>query len=184
MFAVTLALAARAVSGVRVKHVGAVLSAVVVLIVGYGYLSSWRGDSHYFDWGVRAPWPGPICYREALVNSRTRLGVEKWLANQLELMPPDSTVVMYTSQYVGALQRAEFPLQRVVNESTFVVWEAALSAPAGVANYTIAIDNDAVAQATSRNPYGLTLVDKREIAGEPAIAIYKSSVPRYSGLKR
>jgi len=184
MFAVTLALAARAVSGVRVKHVGAVLSAVVVLIVGYGYLSSWRGDSHYFDWGVRAPWPGPICYREALVNSRTRLGVEKWLANQLELMPPDSTVVMYTSQYVGALQRAEFPLQHVVNESTFAIWDAALSAPAGVANYTIAIDNDPVAQATSRNPYGLTLVDKREIAGEPAIAIYKSSVPRYSGLKR
>jgi hypothetical protein len=71
-----------------------------------------------------------------------------------------------------------------VNESTFVVWDAALSAPAGVANYTIAIDNDPVAQATSRNPYGLTLVDKREIAGEPAIAIYKSSVPRYSGLKR
>jgi hypothetical protein len=184
MFAVTLALAARAVSGVRVKHIGAVLSAIVVLIVGYGYLSSWRGDSHYFEWGVRAPWPGPICYREALVNSRTRLGVEKWLAEQLDLMPPDSTVVMYTSQYVGALQRAEFPLQRVVNESTFVVWDAALSAPAGVATYTIAIDNDVVAQAVARNPYGLTLVDKREIAGEPAIAIYKSSVPRYSGLKR
>jgi hypothetical protein len=184
MFAVTLALAARAVSGVRVKHVGAVLSAVVVLIIGYGYLSSWRGDSHYYDWGVRAPWPGPICYREALVNSRTRLGVEKWLAEQLKLMPPDATVVMYTSQYVGALQRAEFPLQRVVNESTFGVWEAALSAPAGVATYTVAIDNDPVAQAAARNPYGLTLVDKREIAGEPAIKIYKSSVPRYSGLKR
>jgi hypothetical protein len=119
-----------------------------------------------------------------LVNSRTRLGVEKWLAEQLKLMPPDATVVMYTSQYVGALQRAEFPLQRVVNESTFGVWEAALSSPAGVATYTVAIDNDPVAQAAARNPYGLTLVDKREIAGEPAIKIYKSSVPRYSGLKR
>jgi hypothetical protein len=184
MFAVMLALAARAVSGVRLKRIGAVLSAVVVLIVGYGYLSSWRGDSHYFDWGVRAPWPGPICYREALVNSPTRLGVEKWLAAQLELMPQDSTVVMYTSQYVGALQRAEFPLQRVVNESSFIVWDAALSAPAGVANYTIAIDNDPVAQAVLRNRYGLTLVDKREIAGEPSVAIYKSSVPRGSGVKR
>jgi hypothetical protein len=184
MFAVMIALSAQAVSGVRIKRVGAVLSAVVVLIVGYGYLSSWNGDSHYYDWGVRAPWPGPICYREALVNSRTRLGVEKWLADQLKQMPPDSSVVMNISQYVGALQLAEFPMDHVVNESTYVVWDAALSAPAGVANYAIAIDDDSIAKAVARNPYGLELVDKREIVGEPVVAIYRSSVVAHSGLKR
>jgi hypothetical protein len=184
MFSVMIALAAQAVSGVRIKRVGAVLSAVVVLILGYGYLSSWRGDSHYYDWGVRSPWPGPICYREGLVNSRTRIGVEKWLAAQLEQMPPDTTVVMTTSQYVGALQRAGIPLERVVNEASFEVWEAALSSPAGVANYAVAIADDPIAKAVKRNPYGLALVDKREIAGEPAITIYKSSVADYSGLKR
>jgi hypothetical protein len=184
MFAVMIALAVMSVSGIRVKRVGAIFSAVAVVVVGYAYLSSWRGDSHYYDWGVRAPWPGPICYREALVNSRTRLGVEKWLADEIKLIPPDSSVVMYTSQYVGALQRAEFPLKRVVNESSFVVWQAALSAPAGVAEYTIAIDNDPVAQAVSRNPYGLTLVDRRAVDREPEIAIYKSSVVDHSGLKR
>ena len=184
MFSVMLALAVRSVSGVRLKRVGAVLSALLVVVVGYGYLSSWRGDSHYFDWGVRAPWPGPVCYREALVNSRTRLGVEKWLTGQLAMLPPDATVVMYTGQYVGALQRAEFPLERVVNESSYVVWQAALSSPAGVATYTIAIDDDPVAQAARRNPYGLQLVDRHEVAGEPIVSIYKSSVDGHSGLKR
>jgi hypothetical protein len=183
MFSVMIAVAVMSVSGVRVKRVGAIVSALAVVLVGYAYLSSWRGDSHYFDWGVRAPWPGPICYREALVNSRTRLGVEKWLADQLKMIPPDSSVVMYTSQYVGALQRAEFPLESVVNESSFIVWQAALSAPAGVADYTITIDNDPVAQAVARNPFGLTLVDRHAVLGEPTVAIYKSSVP-HSGLKR
>jgi len=184
MFSVTVAVGAMALSGFRIKRAGAVLSALVVLVVAYGYLSSWNGDSHYFDWGVRAPWPGPICYREALVNSRTRLGMEKWLAAQIRLMPKDSTLVMYTSQYVGALQLADFPLKRVVNESTFGVWEAAQSAPAGVADYTIAIGDDPVAQAVNRNAFGLKLVDRRVIPGEPSIEIYKSTLPDHSGLKR
>lgn len=184
MFSVMIALAAMSVSGFRIKRIGAVLSAAVVLIAGYGYLSSWKGDSHYYDWGVRAPWPGPICYREALVNSRTRLGMETWLAAQIRQMPRDSSLVMQTSQYVGALQLAGFPLKQVVNESTYGVWEAAQSAPAGVAHYIVAIDNDAIAQAVRRNPFALQLVDRRDIPGEPVIAIYKSMLPYYSGLKR
>ena len=184
MFSVMIALSAMSLSGFRIKRVGAVLSAIVVLIVGYAYLSSWNGDSHYYDWGVRAPWSGPICYREALVNSRTRLGMEKWLAAQIRQMPHDSSLVMQTSQYVGALQLAGFPLKQVVNEASYGVWEAAQSAPAGVAHYIVAIDNDTIAQAVRRNPYALQLIDKREIPGEPVIAIYKSTLPYYSGLKR
>lgn len=177
MFAVMLALAVEATSGVRIRKVGPVFSIAMLLVVALGYRSSFQGDSHY-AWGVRAPWPGPICYREALVNSRTRLEVENWLDQQLRKLPKDARVLMYTSEYVGALQRAGIPLRRVVSESTFLVWEAAQSAPAGVADYVVAIGKDPVAQAVRRDPQGLVLIDRFQAADGPEIAIYRSTVKR------
>jgi len=175
MFAVTIALAAMGLSRARIYRVGWVLAAAVVLTVAIGYGSSWRGDSH-FERGVRAPWPGPICYREGLVNSRTRVEVERWLATRLAALPRNASVLMYTSEYVGALQRAGIPLRHVVSESTFLVWEAAQSSPAAVADYTVAIGDDPVARAVRSNARGLRLVDERKAPDQPAIAIYKSSI--------
>ncbi len=184
LFSVMIAMAAMATSGLRVKRIGAVLSAVVVLVAAYAYWSSWRGDSQ-FERGVRAPWPGPICYREALVNGRSRLITEHWLATQFRQLPPDARILMGTSEYVGALQQAGIPLHHVVSESTFLVWEAAQSAPAAVADYVVAIGNDPVAAAVKTNSRALTIVAEKQKGDGPAVTLYRSSIARgYSGLKR
>ena len=173
MFAVMTALAVWAVSGIRVKRIGAVVSAMLVLMLGVGYWTSWRGDSHH-PGGIRAPKPGPLCYREGLTNSRYRVEIENWIASYLRQMPPDARVLMSTGSYVGALQTAGVDLGRSVNESTFIVWDAALSAPA-VEHFVVTTSGDPVEEAVRRNPRGLEKV--AEFNGpERSAAFYRSSL--------
>ena len=53
----------------------------------------------------------PICYREAWANSRGRLALESQIAESLAPIPDNSTVLMYTSDYVGAIQKSGNPLR-------------------------------------------------------------------------
>src|SRR5207253_4846284 len=48
----------------------------------------------------------PITLREARINSASRIEFEKELAAELERLPRDATLLMYTGNHVGALQRA------------------------------------------------------------------------------
>jgi len=98
----------------------------------------------------------PICYREAWINSTTRIAFEKQLAATLLKLPPDSDLLMYLGQHVGALQDARIPLRRVINEGNHRpwkkpgdpkgLWERALADPSRYVDYVIAIDEDAVAE--------------------------------------
>ena len=63
-----------------------------VLLVAISYIGVWRAQ--------------PACYREALVNSRTRLQLERSLADQLRNLPPKATLLMYLGEHVGVLQDA------------------------------------------------------------------------------
>ena len=51
-------------------------------------------------------WSAPVCFREALVNSRGRIALERELADFLRVLPPDSTLLMYLGSHVGAVQQA------------------------------------------------------------------------------
>lgn len=172
-FAVFLALAAWSLGGIRIKRFGPIASAALVILVAAGYASSWVGDSS-FERGVKSPRRGPICFREAVVNSHSRLSLENWIASRLRDLPPNAKVMMYTSQYIGALQRANLHLDRVVNESTFIFWDAAQSAPAAVADYAVAIDNDAVAKAVKVNPRGLKKIEEYR-TNDVSATIYRSA---------
>src|SRR5262249_2175117 len=69
-------------------------------LVAASYVSVWRGQ--------------PISYREAWVNSRTRIAFEGLLASNVKLLPHDATLLMYLGDHVGVLQRAGVPLRRTI----------------------------------------------------------------------
>ena len=48
-------------------------------------------------------WRDPVCVREALVNSRTRIALERELTGFVKAFPSNSTVLMYLGNHVGAV---------------------------------------------------------------------------------
>jgi hypothetical protein len=122
----------------------------------------------------------PICLREARANSAARLRLQAQLAETLRRLPPGSIMLMYTGEYVGALQAADVPLRRVVSEATEateLVWDAGLSCPAQVADYVVAIGGDPVAEAVKRNPRWLEKVAAFSTPGKPDVTVYRSRFP-------
>jgi hypothetical protein len=84
---------------------------------------------------------------------------------------------MYTSDYVGAIQRAGIPLAHVISESTRFSWDSARSAPFAGADYVVAIAGDPVAEAVRVNPRGLTRLVILHTLGKPEVIIYRASRP-------
>lgn len=157
-----------ATSLARPKPIKSAVAALAILFVGASYVSAWR---------VR-----PISYREAWVNSRTRIALETALANNLRLLPKDATLLMYLGDHPGAVQRAGIPLSRVINEGNHRtwrqprdpegLWERALAHPATLADYAIGIGDDPVSE-TSRQ-HGLNALVIVEATGQPKATIYST----------
>ena len=101
----------------------------------------------------------PLVLQEAFANSRSRIPFEQALARALLplSMRTSGPILMYTSEHIGALQRAGIPLKRTINEGDYYGWKPALSNPAGSASLVVAIDGDAVAKAVAEHPQGLQL---------------------------
>lgn len=99
----------------------------------------------------------PVSLKEAQLNMRTRNQLEAQLATWLEKLPPDSTLLMYLGDHVGAVQQAGIPLRRVINEGNHRawrqpadpdgLWEHALADPSRYADYVVAFEGDSVWQA-------------------------------------
>jgi hypothetical protein len=144
---------------------------VAVLALGFvvvSYTGVWRA--------------GPAAFREAWVNSRTRLQLESQLSEQLKKLPPESSFLMYLGEHVGALQDAGIPLRRIISEGSHRVWvqpsdpqglwERALADPAAHADFVIAFDGDPVWQAVhDRN---LSEVSRIEVAGQKTALILRT----------
>ncbi len=90
----------------RAFRFGAV--AAILIFVASSYASIWRA---------------PACFSEAAINSRGRIAVERELADFIKALPPDSTMLMYLGNHVGALQQAGVPLRRVINEGNHRTWK-------------------------------------------------------------
>jgi hypothetical protein len=147
------------------KWVFALLGVAVVII---SYTTVWKAQ--------------PACYREALVNSRTRLQLERALAEQLKGLPPQASILMYLGAHVGALQDAGISLDRTINEGNHRVWkqpsdpeglwERSLADPAGHADFAIAFEGDPVWQAVhERDMAALVII---AVNGQQKAGIYRT----------
>jgi hypothetical protein len=125
---------------------------------------------------------GPVSLQEAQINMRTRNQLERRLADWFRRLPPDSTLLMYLGDHVGALQQAGIPLRRTINEGNHRVWkqpsdpeglwERALENPAEYADYVVAFEGDPVWRAMQ----GLHRRELVEIhvTGQARASIYKT----------
>ncbi|HEU5451824.1 MAG TPA: hypothetical protein VFU76_07565 [Terriglobales bacterium] len=116
----------------------------------------------------------PISLREAQINSRSRNILEAALADRLLRLPPDGTLLMYTGEHGGALQRAGIPLRRTINESNYRIWQQALADPAGAAEYVVAADNDPVGVAVAAHSAGLQVAATIHTPEQPSVRVYRS----------
>jgi hypothetical protein len=143
--------------------------AIVFLALGCAsYVQVWRKD--------------PVSFEEAAVNSRSRIALENAVAARLELLPADSTFLMYLGDHVGALQQAGISLSRVINEGNHRpwkgpsdpqgLWERALKDPVAYANYVVAFDSDPVASSVNKVELA-TLVIVR-VTGQSQATIYRT----------
>jgi hypothetical protein len=157
-----------AISWNRWKDVAIFLTILAVVIASYSAI--WRAD--------------PICYREAAINMRGRVALDRQLAGWITSLPVDSTLMMYLGEHAGALEQVGIPLQRVINEGNHRVWkrpvdpeglwERALADPAGYADYLIGFEGDPVwAAARDRR---LTALVEIHTTGQPAAAIFQGRV--------
>lgn len=141
--------------------------AVPAIVIG-SYASVWRA--------------APVCYREAEVNSRSRMALEAQLAEWLKALPPDSTLLMYLGAHPGAVQQAGIPLKRVINEGNHRtwrrpsdpegLWERALANPRAFADYIVAFEGDSVGQAM-QTAHLKELVEIK-VTGQPRAVLYRT----------
>jgi hypothetical protein len=142
------------------------VAGALVAFAGFGYASVWRAQ--------------PISLREADVNSRDRIPLEKELANFLQELPANSTLLMYLGAHVGTLQQAGIPLRRVINEGNHRtwkqpfdsegLWERALANPGQNADFVVAFAGDPVDQEVQRQ--NLSSIAVIHASGEPDCTVY------------
>jgi hypothetical protein len=124
----------------------------------------------------------PICYREAEINSRSRIALESQLAEWLKTLPPNATLLMYLGGHPGAVQQAGIPLKRVINEGNHRpwkrpsdpegLWERALANPSAFADYVVAFEGDSVGQAL-QSAHLKELVEIK-VTGQPRAVLYRA----------
>jgi hypothetical protein len=141
--------------------------ASALLLASASYAGVWRAD--------------PICYREAAINSRTRVALDKQLANWLTSLPSASTLLMYLGEHVGALEQAAIPLQRVINEGNHRtwkqpadpegLWEHALADPARYTDFAIGFEGDPVWNAAKT--HHLQAIVEIHTTGQPPAAVFR-----------
>ena len=112
---------------------------------------------------------------------RGRVSLDSQLAGWIKSLPPDSTLLMYLGEHVGALEQAGVPLRRVINEGNHRVWkrpvdpqglwERALANPAGYADYPVGFEDDPVWTA-AKNQHLMALVEIHTM-GQPRAAIFQ-----------
>jgi hypothetical protein len=139
----------------------------ILLVVAASYAAIWRAD--------------PICYREAAINMKSRIALDRQLGDWIKLLPPNSTLLMYLGEHVGALEQAGIPLRRTINEGNHRVWkypadpeglwERALADPASHADYVVGFEGDPVW--TAARDHHLPALVELHTTGQSPAAIFQ-----------
>ncbi len=132
---------------------------ILTAIIATSYVSAYRET--------------PITLREAQVNSRGRIVMERALANALEGLPRSAALLMYGAEHAGALQQAGIPWRRVISEGEHPDWDWALLDPARHADYIVACQGDPVWAAIRSQRAKLTELLAISVPGQSRCTIYK-----------
>ncbi len=135
--------------------------AAAALVIATSYNSVWQTT--------------PICLREAQINGKDRMALDRQLADMLKAFPPSATFMMNCGAHPGATQMAGIQLRRVLCESSNKLWKAALKQPARSADYIIAFPGDEVASAVHDFPQELETVATIGTPSQPKALIYRST---------
>ncbi len=165
LFAVAAGIAAASASQAVERHRWAFPLVVAALVIA-SYASVWRAQ--------------PLCLTEALVNSRSRLVLERSVARAIQQTPQQARFLMYLGRHVFVFQEAGIPLRQVVNEGNHRpwktpsdpagLWERALADPARYVDYVIAFEGDPVDRAVDLK--NLTLLSVIHTTGQASAKIY------------
>ena len=174
LFAVSVGLIGAAVLSMpepsRAGRVGALIPrfgiALVLIVIAVSCFSVWKSQ--------------PLCFKEAWVNSRTKLSLESSLAKTVAAFPTNARYLMYIGDHVGVFQQAGIPLRQVINEGNHRpwkkpadpdgLWERALADPSAHVDFVIAYEGDAVDQSVNRT--ALSLFQEIHTSGQPRARIY------------
>jgi hypothetical protein len=118
----------------------------------------------------------PLVLKEAMVNSTTRVALEKEIAFVLENIPVNEPVMMALGSHVGAVQSSGRTLVSMVSENDSESFDKALADPAANAAFVIAIDGDAVTQAVAEHPQALVEQYVMCTTGQPCARLYQSTI--------
>jgi hypothetical protein len=139
----------------------------ILLLALSSYAAIWRAD--------------PICYREADLNMKGRVALDRQIGEWIMKLPPNSTLLMYLGEHVGALEQNGIPLRRTINEGNHRVWkqpsdpeglwEHALADPVAYADYVIAFQGDPVW--TAAHDHHLTSLVEIHTTGQPPAVIFQ-----------
>jgi hypothetical protein len=116
----------------------------------------------------------PLVLKEAMVNSTTRMALERAIAIELEEIPVNVPVMMSVSAHVGAVQTAGRTLQSMVSENEGQTWQLALKDPAHHAAFVVAIAGDDVDKAVAAHRKGLNEIEVVCTTGQPCARVYRS----------
>ncbi len=140
---------------------------VLLLLARSSYAAMWRGE--------------PICYREADVNMKGRVALDRQVGEWVKALPANATVLMYLGEHVGALEGVGFPLERTINEGNHRVWkqpvdpeglwERALADPEKYADCIVGFEGDPVW--TAARARHLIAVVEIHTSGQPAAVIFQ-----------
>jgi hypothetical protein len=126
----------------------------------------------------------PLCFKEAWVNSRTRLALETAVAERIRSLPQNSEYLGYLGAHPGVFEQAGVPLREVINEGNHRpwkkpadsegLWERVLADPARHVDFVIAYEGDEVDRAVNRemDKSRLTLLIEIHTSGQPRARIY------------
>nr|MBA3912998.1 hypothetical protein [Terriglobales bacterium] len=124
----------------RVLWLKVAVVAAAAALASVSYVAVWRAQ--------------PVSLREAIANSRTRIGFEHEVAAMMRNLPASANILMYMGQHAAILQNAGIPFRRTINEGSHRtwkqpadpegLWEKALREPAKYVDYVVAFAGDPV----------------------------------------
>ena len=101
------------------------------------------------------------------------MAFEHQLAAVLSKLPAQSSLLMYTSSHIGALEEAAIPLRRTINEGNYGIWQAALADPQSQADYVIAMRDDPVWSSAQQHLDELVPLARIATPGQPEAIVYQ-----------